>query len=128
MLKKVIPIITVVSLCLLIILLSTTAPSSVGPFGILIVFILGYMSSLGVVTYFLYSMSFALSRLSSVMGVSRPIIRLGFQRAYYYSTVIAAGPIMLIGFQSVGSIAIYEIVLVGLFIGIGCVYIAKRIR
>ena len=52
---------------------------------------------------------------------------LSFRRSYYFSTVLAAAPVMLIGLQSVGSVGIYEFILVMLFVVIGCVYIAKRI-
>jgi hypothetical protein len=52
---------------------------------------------------------------------------MSFRRAYYFSTVLAAAPVMLVGLQSVGSIGIYELILVILFEVIGCLYIAKRI-
>lgn len=52
---------------------------------------------------------------------------LTYKRAYYFSTVIAAAPVMLIGLQSVGSIGIYEILLVALFTVVGCIYISKRL-
>lgn len=128
MLKKIVAITTIASLCLLAILLNITAPTTVGPFGILTVFILGYLSSLGVMTYFLYSISRIIAHLAVAFTVKRPFQAMPFRQAYYYSTVIAAAPIMLIGLQSVGSIGIYEFVLVLLFVVIGCVYITKRIR
>lgn len=128
MLEKLVTIITVVSLCLLFVLLNATVPTSIGPFGILSVFIFAYLSSLGVMTFCLYLFSRLISHLSSAFTVKKPIGALTFRRAYYYSTVIAAAPIMLIGLQSVGSIGIYEVLLVVLFTLIGCVYISKRIR
>ena len=128
MLKKIVAVTTIASLCLLVILLNVTAPTTVGPFGILVIFILGYLSSLGVMTYFLYSISRITAHLAVTFTVKRPLQAMPFRHAYYYSTVIAAAPIMLIGLQSVGSIGIYEFVLVLLFLVIGCVYITKRIR
>jgi hypothetical protein len=127
MLEKIVAIITITSLCLLIVLLNTTVPTAVGPFGILAVFIFAYLSSLGVMTYFLYAISRITAHLSSAFTVKRPINALPFKRAYYYSTVVAAAPIMLIGLQSVGSIGPYELLLVGLFVVIGCLYINKRL-
>jgi hypothetical protein len=127
MLERIVAIITVVSLCLLIVLLNVTIPTSIGPFGILAVFIFAYVSSLGVMTYFLYASSRIIAHLSSAFTVKRPLVALPFRRAYYYSTIIAAAPIMLIGLQSVGSIGIYELLLVVLFTGIGCLYINKRL-
>ena len=128
MLEKIIVIMTLVSLCLLAILLNTTAPATAGPFGILAIFIFAYLSSLGMTTYFLYGASRILSHLATAFTVKKPLRAMTFKRAYYYSTVLAAAPIMLIGLQSVGSIGVYEFILVLLFTVIGCVYITKRIN
>ena len=119
---------TIASLCLLLLLLNNTAPTSVGPFGILAVFVFSYISSLGIVTYVLYGASYLVSYVSSSLTVKKPIARLGFREAYYYSTIVAVAPVMLIGLQSVNTIGVYEYGLVGLFVLIGCLYITKRIR
>ena len=128
MLEKLIAIITIASLCLLSLLLNTTAPATAGPFGILAIFIFAYLSSLGLMTYFLYGASRIVSHLALAFTVKKPVGAVSFRRAYYYSTVLAAAPIMLIGLQSVGSIGVYEFALVLLFTVIGCIYITKRIR
>lgn len=128
MLKKTVLITTVASLCLLIILLHTTAPTSIGPLGILAVFILAYASSLGVVAYFLFAISKIIAHVSVLLSTRRPLRALPFRRAYYYSTILAAAPIMLVALQSVGVVGFYEVALVLLFSVIGCLYIAKRIR
>lgn len=60
-------------------------------------------------------------------SLRRPMRPMPFRRAYYFSTILAAAPVMLIGLQSVGAIGIYEFILVIIFEVIGCVYIAKRI-
>jgi len=119
---------TIVSLCLLLILLNITVPTSVGPFGILAVFIFAYTSLLGVVTYILYGASRLLASLSASFTVKKPLQALSFRDAYYYSTILAIAPVMLIGLQSVNTIGIYEYGLVLLFEVIGCLYITKRIR
>jgi hypothetical protein len=128
MLEKIVIITTLVSLCLLALILNLTAPTTVGPFGILAVFIFAYLSSLGVMTYFLYVVSRLVTHLSSAFTVKRPLAALTFKRSYYYSTVIAATPIMLVALQSVGAIGVYEVLLVGVFLVIGCLYITKRIH
>ncbi|TAL14369.1 hypothetical protein EPN95_03150 [Patescibacteria group bacterium] len=128
MLEKIVAITTLTSLCLLTLLLNISVPTTVGPLGILAVFILGYLSSLGVMTYFLYSFSRLFAHLSSAFTVKKPFTPMPFRLAYYYSTVVAAAPIMLIGLQSVGGIGIYGFILVVAFTVIGCVYITKRIR
>jgi len=126
MLKKIVVIITLVSLCLLVILVNTSTPTSIGPFGILAVFMSAYLSLLGVMTFFIFSVSKLTAHLSSAFTVRKPILALSFKKSYYYSTVFSAAPIMLIGLQSVGSVGPYELALVLLFIVIGCIYITKR--
>jgi len=128
MLEKIISITTILSLCLLIVLLNVTTPAAAGPFGILVIFVFAYLSSLGVVTYFLYGISRVISYLSTVFITRRPFVALTFKRSYYYSTIIAAAPILLIGLQSVGAVGIYEFFLVLIFIIIGCLYVSKRVH
>lgn len=127
MIKKIIITITIVSLCLLIVLLNTTTPASAGPFGILAIFVFIYLFSLGVITYLLYGTSRLIAYLSRNFMFRKPFIPWSIKKSYYYSTVISAAPTMLIGLQSVGSINIYEILLVSFFIIIGCLYISKRV-
>lgn len=127
MLKKVVITSAIISLCLLAVLLNVTTPATIGPFGILAVFILGYVSLLGVVAYFFYGFNRLISNLSTAFTVKKPLSPMTFKRAYYYSTVISAIPIMLIGLQSVGSVGVYEVILVIIFGVIGCIYISKRI-
>ncbi len=128
MLRIIISTTTVASLCLLAVLLNITTPATAGPFGILVIFVFAYLSLLGVVTYFLYGISYVVAHLSTLFVVRRPFEVLTLKRSYYYSTVIAAAPVMLIGLQSVGTVGIYEFLLISIFVIIGCLYVSKRIR
>ena len=128
MLRIIISTTTVASLCLLAVLLNITTPATAGPFGILVIFVFAYLSLLGVVTYFLYGISYVVAHLSTLFVVRRPFEVLTLKRSYYYSTVVAAAPIMLIGLQSVGTVGIYEFLLISIFVIIGCLYVSKRIR
>ena len=128
MLKIIISITTVISLCLLIVLLNITTPATAGPFGILSIFFFAYLLSLGVVTHILYWSSRIIARLSIIFMARRPFEALSFKYSYYYSTIIAAVPILLIGLQSVGAVGIYGVLLVTIFAVIGCLYVSKRIR
>jgi len=127
MLQRIIAIITLASFGLLVTMLVTTTPASAGPFGLLLIFISAYLTSLGLISFFLYGASRVLVYATSGFALRRPAQVMPFRRAYYYSTILAAAPVMLIGLQSVGSIGIYEFALVVIFVGIGCVYISKRI-
>jgi len=127
MLKIIIPIVTIASLCLFLFLLNTTTPATAGPFGILVIFALAYLLSFIMTIFFVYSMSRLISHLSVVFVARRPIKALKFKKICLFSSVISAAPIMLIGLRSVGEVGFYECALVLLFVVIGCLYISKRV-
>lgn len=127
MLQKVIASITIVSLCLLGLMLLTTTPATAGPFGLLVIFLTAYFASVGLISFFLYGISRVAVYALSGSALRRPPRVLPFRRAYYFSSVIAAAPVMLVGLQSVGSIGWYELLLVALFVLLGCVYVSRRI-
>ena len=127
MLQRIIATITITSLCLLILMLVLTTPASAGPFGLLVIFISAYLTALGFISFFLYGASRLIAFVGAGFTTRKPMQPMAFRRAYYFSTILAAAPVMLIGLQSVGSVGVYEFILVVLFVTIGCVYIAKRI-
>ncbi len=128
MTRIIISIVTIFSICILAILLNITTPLSSGPLGILMIFVFAYLSLVGIFAYILYISSKVISHLSTTFVPRKPMETLSFRRSYYYSTVFASGPIMLVGLSSVGSIGIYEIFLIIIFIIIGCLYVSKRIK
>lgn len=128
MFKIIILITTLASLCLLGILLNVTTPATIGPFGILAIFVFAYVLSLGVVTFFVFYFSKLLNRLSLIFVARKPLGEMSFRHSYYYSTIFAAVPILFIGLQSVGAVGLYEVILVLIFVAIGCLYVSKRIE
>lgn len=128
MLKNIITITTIISLCLLVVILNTTTPTSAGPLGILLLFIFSYVLSLGVMAFFVYWASFLVSRVSSLFMTRKPIVPLSFKKSYYYSTVLAVAPILMVGLQSVGSVGFYEILLVVIFLAVGCLFVSKKVQ
>lgn len=48
------------------------------------------------------------------------------QQAYYYATVIALAPVLLVAMRSIGRGTVWDIVLVMVFEVMACFYIAKR--
>lgn len=126
MLSRVIAISVILAIFMLAIVLHVTQPSTVGPLGILAVFILLYVSVLGVLTFLLYGMSMIISKVSTSFTVKKPIQPLSLSRSYYFSSVIGLAPVMLIGMQSVAEVEIYDVLLISLFVAIACVYISKR--
>lgn len=126
--KIVISAASVVSLCLLAVLFNVMAPSNAGPFGVLAIFILIYISCMGISTLLIYAFSRLTAHLSVIIMARRPIEAISFRRSYYFSTVLSAVPVILIGLQSVGRIGIYEYLLVLIYVIIGCTYVHKQIQ
>lgn len=113
-------------------MLTFTSPADAGPFGLLVIFIAAYLTFVGMISFFLFGIQRLLVLLSSGGAASSSTIgkiqKIEFKRIYYYSTVLAAAPIMLIGLQSVQTVGFYEVGLVVLFEVVGCLYINKRMR
>lgn len=126
MLGKIIATSTVVATILLIVLLQTTNPSTAGPLGLLAVFFLLYVIMLGVVTEVLWIGSGLIQTIGRRFTSKRPPGRLSLQRAYYFSTVLALGPVMALAMASIGSFGVYEAVLIGLFLAVGTLYVSRR--
>ena len=128
MLKKLIIIFTAIALLLLIILLNVTNPASAGPFGILALFVAIYVFFVGIISGLIYFFSKLISKISIIFMPRRPIERMSLKNSYYYSTVIALAPVMIIGLSSVGASSFYSMVLIAIFETIGVIYVSKIIR
>lgn len=115
-----------ISIIVLIFLLQTTTPGTIGPVGILFVFVTLYVSVLCVLTFLLIVLNRGYARVFQIIPARHPVQRMSLMRAYYFSSILALGPVMVVGMQSVGQVGIYEIGLVVLFLVISCIYVAKR--
>lgn len=126
MLAKLMMIIGLASAGLLLVLLNITTPATAGAFGMLAVFVLGYITLTVIITFTIVTGErLARKILSRVMRVTVKA-PLTLKKAYYYSTVVAIAPVILISMQSVGGAGIYEVGLVALLVALGCLYVAKR--
>ncbi len=128
MLPRIIATISLASLCVLSLMLTFTSPASAGPFGLLVIFITAYLTFVGMISFFLFGINRLIVMVSVGMTVRKPLRKMEFRRAYYFSTVLAAAPVMLIGLQSVQSIGIYEVLLVVIFEVVACLYVSRRMR
>lgn len=126
MVGKIIVSSTLIAFMILVIVLQTTNPSTVGPLGLLAVFFLLYVIILGCMTELLWVGSKTVAWLSKRLRTRRPIHPMLLTRAYYYSTVLALGPVMMLAMQSIGSLGAYELVLIALFLGVGMLYVSRR--
>ena len=128
MLPRIIATLSLASLCVLSLMLTFTSPATAGPFGLLVIFITAYLTFVGLISFFLFGINRLVIMVSSGMTIQKPLRAMDFKCAYYYSTVLAAAPVMLIGLQSVQSIGIYEIILVLIFEVVACLYVSRRMR
>lgn len=128
MLPRVIATVSIASLCVLTMVLVFTSPSTTGPFGLLVLFISAYLTFVGLISFFLFGINRLIVMVAAGMTLRKPLRPMEFRRAYYFSTVLAAAPVMLIGLQSVQSVGIYEVLLVLIFEVIACLYISRRMR
>lgn len=127
MLGKFLLIGSIVATIILVLLLNQTTPTEAGPLGVLAFFVLTYLIILAATTFLLFTLSKLTAKLSAATTVKRPIRALSFVKSYYYASILAIGPVMLLGMQSVGSVGFYDILLVTAFVGIGCVYVGRKI-
>lgn len=128
MLPRIIATLSLASLLVLSLMLTFTSPASAGPFGLLVIFVTAYLTFVGMISFFLFGINRLIIMVSSGMTLRKPVGRMEFRRAYYFSTVLAAAPVMLIGLQSVQTIGIYEVLLVIIFEVVACVYVSRRMR
>lgn len=126
MFGRILLIIGLVSAGLLLVLLNVTTPSSSAAGVILVVFLLGYTVALTAITFMVYGLSRFFFKLRSELQRTQRGEKLTLKKSYYYASVIALAPVIVVSLQSVGGVGIYELFLIGLFVTLGCVYIARR--
>ena len=125
MLSKILIIPGLAAAGLLFVVFTTISPSSGGAPAILVVFLLSYVALVCALTFVLRYASVAIARLyKQATGKTSRIFSL--KRSYYYSSVIALAPVIIVSLHSVGEVGAYEVGLIALFVFLGCVYVAKR--
>ena len=122
MLGKVLALSTLSAYVILSAIMQSTSPSTIHPLGILLVFVVLYVLALGVLTFFI----FWGSKLIRFVFSRTALAPLELKRAYFYSSVLALAPVMIIAMRSIGRTGIYEVLLVVLFEIIAFFYIAKH--
>lgn len=124
---KILFVLSIASFVLLFFVLNNSTPATAGPMGVLAVFIGFYIILLSVISYILYYGQHLIKRASKFFYLKKPIKALSWQKSYYYSSVLALGPVIVLGLGTVGKVELYEIILVLIFVVLGCFYIAKRV-
>jgi len=115
MANKFLTTVSVLATVFLLVMMNVTTPQSVGPFGVLVFFTMFYLICLGVMVGL---MRFLFWVVNKDMGV---------RRAYYYGTVLAFAPVIIVALGSFGGAGVLEVVLVGLLMLVGCFIVSKRL-
>ena len=118
---------TSISIVIFSLILFNTDPSKIGPLGILTVFVLLYIITLSLFSYLIFFASNILSRVRVQFGLNG-VEDWTFMKCYLFGSIVAIGPIVILGISSLGSISIYEIILVVLFLVISCFFVSKKVN
>ena len=123
---KILALFTISAALVLVVVLQTTNPSTIGPVGLLAVFFLLYVIIMGCFTELIYVASKCVHWIGKKVMIKRPPVAMSVTRSWYFASLYALAPIILLAMQSVGSLGAYEGLLVGVFLIIGTLYISKR--
>ena len=120
MLSKLLFIASVVSVIFLFAMMAFTTPSGVGPLGVLVFFTLFYIACLGATVALCYLFFYLKNKLSKtrITAVSK--------KSYYYGSVLAFAPVLLLAMRSFGQIGFLEISLVAAAMIVACFLVSKR--
>ena len=110
---------SLLAIIFLMIMINLTTPSDIGPLGVLVFFTLAYLICLGVMVGLCRIFFTVVGKLNNKQKVDRT-------KSYYYGSVLAFAPIVLIFMRSFGELNLLEVALVVLFAAVGCFYISKK--
>ena len=117
---RIIPILSVLSLFGILLMMNFTTPMNVGVFGVLVFFTMVFMLVFGVMVGLIKIFQKILSDKNG-RGVST-----SKNKTYMYATVAAFGPIMLLIIATFSSVNVFTIMLVAIFVFLGCFLVRKR--
>jgi len=110
--KHLIPVLSLLSAVILLLMLNFTTPTGVGPFGVLVFFAACYLVVLGIAT--------------AVVGLFTKILgkQMG-KKNYLYAAIIAFGPIMVLLVQSLGALSPFTVGVIALLVFLVCFLVSK---
>ena len=125
--EKLVYVIPVASVVALFALFQSTDPISIGPGGILVVFILLYLFFVSCLFILLHFGTSIFGRiLLSRKTVEQRQWHIGVQKSYYIASIIAFAPVCFLAMQSIGQLQIRDITLVLLLTAVAIFYVVKR--
>ena len=108
-------LLSLVSVIIILAMINLTTPTGVGPLGVLVFFTMIYIAVYGVVNLMVAAFMKASGKKN------------GERKNRFYAAMISFGPIMLLLVQSFGSLNIVTILMVIVFVMLGCFVINKRL-
>lgn len=121
-------IVPFLSIAALVALWNSTNPATVGPLGILTVFVLLYIFWASIFFIFLHISFKVIERvewITATLGGKHPP-KFKHQKAYYAASILAFIPVLLLAMQSVNQLTLRDIGLVILFVALAIFYVIKR--
>jgi hypothetical protein len=126
MFARLLAIVGLLSFVGLVYVLQATTPSEAGAVGVLAVFLLLYVTLVAALAFFLFYTYQLVVRLFFGEMKHRLGTQFGLKHSYYYASILALGPVMLISLRSVGKGGLLEFGLVALLLVVGCVYVSRQ--
>ncbi|MGO3702214.1 MAG: hypothetical protein ACTJG2_03450 [Candidatus Saccharimonadales bacterium] len=125
MLHRFISVVGIAAAIALVYLLSATTPTQAGAIGVLAVFLLSYIVLAVALTFFIFWLHKIIVR---VFYSDKPakVSEFGLRKAYYYSSILALGPVMMVSLRSVGQDGPVEYGLIAFLLFLGCVYVSRQ--
>ncbi len=126
MVQKIIGIVGIVAAGLLVYILNATTPTEAGALGVLAVFLLSYILLAAALTFFIFWLYRVVIRVfwSDKPDTGRQHFTL--KKSYYYSSVLALGPVMMVSLRSVGQDGWVQYGLMLFLLFLGCVYVSRQ--
>ena len=120
----VIPVATIVAL---FVLFQFTDPISIGPGGILLVFILIYLFFVSCLFILLHFGTGLAGRiLLSRKTVEQRQWSIGVRKSYYIASIVAFAPVCFLAMQSIGQLQVRDVTLVMILTVVAIFYVIKR--
>lgn len=126
MLTKILVVIGVAAAIGLGYVLNSTSPVEAGATGVLAVFLLSYIVSVVVLTFFIFLTYKLMLHLFYSDRTGHAGQQLSLRKAYYYASILALGPVILVSLRSVGQAGIVQLLLVLALLVLGCLYVSRQ--
>ena len=114
--NRLIYIVSTIGLAALILMLFSTSPTDIGPFGVLLFFTTLYLVLLGAVTFLVQTFK--------RIAVKKKTMQ---NKDYLYAAVLAFGPIMLMMARSFGAVNLWTVSLIIIFLALAEFLVYKKI-